>query len=96
MSKDNTQELDDLCPICNGSMWQMNADYEEVPCWHDIHDRDIKQAIRRWAVGSVGEDEGLVEVTKRNLVTASRFNAVIKSRNQLRETIRKKLMEAEL
>lgn len=44
----------------------------------------------------VGEDEGLVEVTKRNLVTASHFNAVIKSRNQLRETIRKKLMEAEL
>ena len=48
MSKDNTQELDDLCPICNGSMWQMNADYEEVPCWHDIHDRDIKQAILDW------------------------------------------------
>ena len=44
----------------------------------------------------VGEDEGLVEVTKHNLVTASHFNAVIKSRNQLRETIRKKLMEAEL
>lgn len=41
-------ELDELCPICEGTTWQMNADYEEVPCWHDIHDEGFKQAILDW------------------------------------------------
>lgn len=62
MITDNTQELDDLCPICNGSVWQMNAEYEEVPCWHDIHDKGIKQSILDWHNKQLENYKGIIKM----------------------------------
>ncbi len=89
---DNTQELDDILY----TLAEKSADSDSSLGYAEAYEfaQEAKQAILEWAAGAVGEDEGLVEVTKRNLVTASHFNAVIKSRNQLREIIRNKLKES--
>ena len=56
---------------------------------------EAKQALtsltKELVAEAIGEDESLVEVHKRNLVVASQFNAVIKSRNSLRHKQRQDL-----
>ena len=56
---------------------------------------EAKQALtsltKELVAEAIGEDESLVEVHKRNLVVASKFNAVIKSRNSLRHKQRQDL-----
>lgn len=53
--------------------------------------QDITSLIKELVAEAIGEDEGLVEVHKRNLVVASQFNAVVKSRNSLRHKQRQAL-----
>ena len=62
---------------------------------NELSPKDAKQAItsliKELVAEAIGEDESLVEVHKRNLVVASQFNAVIKSRNSLRHKQRQAL-----
>lgn len=64
----------------------------------NIETRKAKQAlnslIKELVEEAIGEDESLVEVHKRNLVVASRFNAVVKSRNSLRHKQRQAITNA--
>ena len=52
---------------------------------------DATQATIRYFENLIGDDEGMVDVNKVNLYTASRFNTIIKHRNQVRESIRGKV-----
>ena len=52
---------------------------------------EATQATIRYFEKLIGDDEGMVDVNKVNLYTASRFNMIIKHRNQVREIIRDKV-----
>ena len=78
-------------------MYCTNPDGDFVPLddRNNVLRAEAKQAltslIKELVAEAIGEDESLVEVHKRNLVVASQFNAVVKSRNSLRHKQRQAL-----
>ena len=52
MKADTEYELDRLCNICKGKMLQMDSDYNEVPCWGEIHDRDLQAVLIEYRKGA--------------------------------------------
>lgn len=95
------ERLDEIFENLNNKAREERASCTERNNWEGYNsayerlEYEAKQAltslIKELVAEAIGEDESLVEVHKQNLVVASQFNAVVKSRNSLRHKQRQAL-----